>query len=105
MASGPGYKILEEKVLPGGFCHILTWLSDQGLGQFCSWKGGWNNSKDYVEKKSGARLELRSSGTGVLLRSNLAWSGNLVIVGKTIAAKKARNMIQGYMYITSKEQR
>ena len=84
MASGPGYKILEEKVLPGGFCHILTWLSDQGLGQFCSWKGGWNNSKDYVEKKSGARLELRSPG-------------NLLIVGKTIAAKKARNMIQGYM--------
>ena len=58
-------------------------LSNEGLRKFCRWKGGWSNSKEHVEKKSGARLELKAAG-------------ELLIVGETIAAHKAMNMIHGY---------
>ena len=78
-----GLKVIKEEMLQMGFYQALVQLSDEGLRKFCSWKGRWSNSKDFVEKKSGASLELKPTGKGELL-----------IVGHTIAVKRARNMIQ-----------
>jgi len=83
-------KVMKEEMLQMGFYQILIKLSDEGLRKFYRWKGGWSNSKDFVEKKSGASLDLKPTGKGELL-----------IVGHTIAVKRARNMIQMALSATS----
>jgi len=86
-----GLKVIKEEMLQMGFYQALVQLSDEGLRKFCSWKGGWSNSKDFVEKKSGASLQLKPTGKGELL-----------IAGHTLAVKRARIMIQ--MALSKKEQ-
>jgi len=83
-ATGPGFKLLREETTSWGISRKLVLLSDEALRRFCRWKGGWSNSKDYVEKRSGARLELRPAG-------------ELLIEGTTVNAVKAKNTIQGYL--------
>jgi len=83
LASGPGFKVREETTT-WGFSRIFIQLSDEALRRFCRWKVGWSNSKDYLEKRSGARLELRSAG-------------ELLIEGATDHAANAKNIIKGYL--------
>jgi len=83
LASGPGFKVREETTT-WGFSRIFIQLSDEALRRFCRWKVGWSNSKDYLEKRSGARLELRSAG-------------ELLIEGATDNAANAKNIIKGYL--------
>ena len=84
-ATDSDYIIMKEDFVGTlwGCSRKIILLSNEGLRKFCRWKGGWSNSKVHVEKKSGARLELKAAG-------------ELLIVGETIAAHKAMNMIHGY---------
>ena len=82
-ATDSDYIIMKEDKTFWGSSRKIVLLSNEGLRKFCRWKGGWSNSKEHVEKKSGARLELKAAG-------------ELLIVGETIAAHKAMNMIHGY---------